>query len=157
MTGSGFREGVDRSCGRSPVLPALTSVIPPGPASTSVPYPYGMSKPQRKKIAERLLRMRLGLDEDWLTPDDEDKAHLPAALPRFITHECSEREIEELETDLDRLAAAGCRRGVLIFCLRQLSPGAKEIQAGREWVSKDEPEMPAKRFRELATKEDLDL
>jgi hypothetical protein len=115
-----------------------------------------MSEPQRKKITERLLRMRLGLDEDWFTLDDEGKAQLPTALPGFVTHELSKREIKELEAALDRLVAAGCHRGVLIFCLLQLSPRAREIQAGGEWVSKDEPETPAKRLRELATKEELE-
>ena len=61
---------------------------------------------------------------------------------------------------MDRLVSAGCRREVLYFCLEQLSPAAKEVQAGREWVSvpgkNDEPERAVKRFRELATKEDLE-
>jgi hypothetical protein len=99
------------------------------------PYPIGMLKLPRKAITERLLRVRLGLDQDWLIRDHHGKAYLPTELPEFITREHSEIEIRDLQSMLDRLVAAGCRRGVLIFCLQQLSPGAKEVLAGREWKS----------------------
>lgn len=78
----------------------------------------------RKKIAERLLRERLGLDEDWLNRDDDGAAHLPSSLPPFLAKRLSRPALRALGEDLDRLAAAGCRRQSLYFCLAQLSPEA---------------------------------
>jgi hypothetical protein len=119
-----------------------------------------MPKLQRKAITERLLRVRLGLDQDWLIRDDHGKAYLPTHLPHFITHDHTKKEVEELETTLERLVAAGCRRGVLMFCLQQLSPGAKEVLAGRDWkfaAGKDgSDDVEEKRFRALGTREDLE-
>lgn len=129
-------------------------------ASGDTPYPNGMPKLQRKGVTERLLRVRLGLDQDWLNRDEQGLAQLPTALPRFIAQEHSGREIKELEGTLDRLIAAGCRRGVLIFCLQQLSPEAKEVLAGRELKfapGKDgADEVEQKRLRPLGTREHLE-
>jgi hypothetical protein len=83
-----------------------------------------MAKHDRKKIAERLLRERLGLDEDWLNRDDDGNAHLPSALPRFLAQRLSRSALKALEEDLDRLVEAGCRRQALYFCLAQLNPEA---------------------------------
>jgi hypothetical protein len=83
-----------------------------------------MAKDDRKKIAERLLRERLGLDEDWLNRDEDGTAHLPSALPRFLTQSLSRPALKALEQDLDRLVGAGCRRQALYFCLAQLNPEA---------------------------------
>ena len=119
-----------------------------------------MLKVRRKEVTERLLRVRLGLDQDWLIRDEESTACLPTELPHFITREHSEREIKELETTLDRLVSAGCRRGVLIFCLQQLSPEAKEVLAGRERKfvpgKDDTDDVEEKRMRPLGTREDLE-
>jgi hypothetical protein len=83
-----------------------------------------MAKDDRRKIAERLLRERLGLDEDWLNRDDNGTVHLPSALPRFLIQSLSRPALKALEEDLDRLAEAGCRRQALYFCLAQLNPQA---------------------------------
>ncbi len=83
-----------------------------------------MAEQSRKDIAERLLRERLGLDEDWLNRDEDGTSHLPSALPRFITQRLSRPTLKALEADLDQLVAAGCRRKALYFCLAQLDPDA---------------------------------
>lgn len=83
-----------------------------------------MARDDRKRIAERLLRERLGLDEDWLNRDEDGTAHLPSALPRFLTQSLSRPALKALEQDLDQLVGAGCRRQALYFCLAQLNPEA---------------------------------
>jgi hypothetical protein len=98
-----------------------------------------MAKHDRKKIAERLLRERLGLDEDWLNRDDDRNAHLPSALPRFLAQRLSRPALKALEEDLDRLVEAGCRRQALYFCLAQLNAEA-------DWS----------RTQLVATKEDME-
>lgn len=95
-----------------------------------------MAKHDRKKIAERLLQERLGLDEDWLNRDDGGNAHLPSALPRFLAQRLSRPALKALEEDLARLVEAGCRRQALYFCLAQLNPEAdwsrKQLVATKE-------------------------
>jgi hypothetical protein len=98
-----------------------------------------MAKHDRKKIAERLLRERLGLDEDWLNRGDDSNAHLLSALPRFLALRLSRPALKSLEGDLDRLVEAGCRRQALYFCLAQLNPEA-------DWS----------RTQLVATKEDME-
>lgn len=94
-----------------------------------------MAKDHRKKVAERLLRERLGLDEDWVNRDDDGNAHLPSALPQFLAQKHSRLALKALEEDLDRLVEAGCRRQALYFCLAQLNPEAgwsRQLSATKE-------------------------
>jgi hypothetical protein len=120
-----------------------------------------MPKQERRRIDEQLLRERLGLDEDWIDRNEHGTVHLPSTLPRFIARVHSGREVEELNANLDRLVAAGCRREALYFCLQQLSPVAEETRAGREWASvpgKDgEDDKLQTRARKLGTSEDLEV
>jgi hypothetical protein len=95
-----------------------------------------MAKHDRKKIAERLLRERLGLDEDWLNRDEDGTAHQRSALPRFLAEKLSRPALRALQEDLDQLVEAGCRRQALFFCLAQLNPEAdwsrKQLVANKE-------------------------
>ncbi len=119
-----------------------------------------MPKVDRKKIAERLLRERLGLDEDWLNRDDDGATHLPSSLPPFLAKRLSQEQLKKLEAELDQLVAAGCRREALYFCLALLSPCAEEFRAGSEPLSApardDEEVIPRKYKRPLATRQDLE-
>jgi hypothetical protein len=119
-----------------------------------------MAKQERKRVDEVLLRERLGLDDDWLNRDADGTARLPRTSPRFIKDGHSEREIASLESAIDRLAAAGCRREAVYFCLRELSPAAERSRRGQEWVSAPgpkvgDPEILQIRSLKLAPKEDL--
>jgi hypothetical protein len=118
-----------------------------------------MTKQARKRIAELLLRQRLGLDEDWLNRDEDGTVRLPSSLPVYLAQRHSKQRLRALEEDLDRLVAEGCRREALYFCLAQLSPDVEEMRAGREWgsvASKDGgDDVTYRRKRRLATREDL--
>jgi hypothetical protein len=94
-------------------------------------------------------------DNEWVK-----ESSVPDALPAFIREGRKRSEIADAEAAIDRLAAAGCSRRVVYFCLEQLSPNAKEIRFGREWKavpSKDGgDDFLIKRQKKLATSEDLE-
>lgn len=92
-----------------------------------------MAKPDRKRMDEALLRERLGLDDDWPDRDENGVARLPATLPQFIQQKPS-KQLCEVETAVNRLVAAGCRRQVLYFCLKELSPAAEQSRRERKLV-----------------------
>jgi hypothetical protein len=124
---------------------------------------------ERKKIEEALLADRLGLNEPWIERREEnghwkEESCAPDRLPDFIRSNRSKREIEDVETDIRRLVAAGCRAQVVYFCLAQLSPDAMWLRAGGEMQpvfktgrppTSDEDYSQGKRDRRLATREDL--
>ena len=107
---------------------------------------------------EALLRDALRLDEDWLDRDENGVAHLPTRLPSFIKHERLHWEVVSLESAIDRLGSAGCRRQVLYFCLKELSPAAEQSRRGRKLVRvgvNTDPEEFRIELLKWAPKEDL--
>jgi hypothetical protein len=126
-------------------------------------------KIDRKKVEEALLADRLGLNEPWIERWEEngewrEESHAPDRLTDFILSNRKKREIEDVETDIQRLVAAGCRRQVVYFCLAELSPDATWLRAGGERQpvfttgrapADDEDYSLRKRERRLATREDL--
>jgi len=91
----------------------------------------------RRKISEALLADRLGLNEPWIERWEErgkwrEESCAPDRLPDFIRKNYKKREVEDIENDIERLVAAGCRRQVAYFCLAQLSPEATRLRAGDE-------------------------
>ena len=107
---------------------------------------------------EALLRDALRLDEDWLDRDENGVAHLPTRLPSFIKHGRLHWEVVSLESAIDRLGSAGCRRQVLYFCLKELSPAAEQSRRGRKLVRvgvNTDPEEFRSEPLKWAPKEDL--
>jgi hypothetical protein len=133
-----------------------------------------MKKPKtkpidRKKINEALLADRLGLDEPWIERWQQGRGWRQESsalehFPKFIERGHSSAEIENIETDVDRLVAAGCQRSVVYFCLQQLSAGAQWLRAGgerrpvRKIVSAvgDEEFSMEQQVPEFASREDLE-
>jgi hypothetical protein len=116
---------------------------------------YPVTKVNRKKITDLLLREQLALDEDW--------GQLPKQLPSFV-HPLLGPEIASLlEKKLRKLMDAGCHRKVLWFCLGQLDPSAAKDRLGRTCVAirkdrktgqkRESYVIPAS--RKIATREDL--
>jgi hypothetical protein len=133
-----------------------------------------MTKPKiqpinRKKISEALLADRLGLNEPWIERWEErgkwrEESRAPDRLPDFIRKNYKKREIEGIESEIERLVAAGCQRRVVYFCLAQLSPEAAWLRAGGEKepvfgsgrVAGVDADYFVNRDRKLATREDLE-
>jgi hypothetical protein len=119
----------------------------------------------RKRISEALLADRLGLNEEWIERWDGRgeirEESLPDRLPDFIRKKYEKDDINDIESEIERLVTAGCRRQAVHFCLAQLGPEAKWFRAGgeREPVFTNEQE-DAVRYKEyerrLATREDLE-
>jgi|SRR5208283_926573 len=95
----------------------------------------------RKRISEALLADRLGLNEEWIERWEvggkwREEPHAPNRLPDFIHKNYKKKEIEliesDIERDIERLIRAGCRRQVVYFCLAQFSPEAAWLRAGGE-------------------------
>lgn len=118
-----------------------------------------MAEADRKKIDEMLLRERLGLDDDWLHRDDNGVAHLPMRLPSFIKPRLHS-EMVSLESAINRLVSAGCRRQALYFCLQELSPGTERSRRGLGWMydrtqPSSDPEVSYRTELKLAPKQDV--
>lgn len=133
---------------------------------------------ERKRISEALLADRLGLNEDWIERWEERGEHreellAPDRLPGFIGKKYEkgqirrdESEVKGVESEVERLVAAGCQRRVVYFCLAQLSPEATRFRAGFERESvfgyaqkgavMDAAYLGDYKKRELATHEDLE-
>src|SRR5260370_657111 len=86
----------------------------------------------RKRISDVLLAERLGLDEEWLDPDNI--VHLPQSLPQTLPQgggrKMSVAEVRDLEKYLDNMVTGGCHRSVLYWCLEQLGPKSDRARAG---------------------------
>ncbi len=91
-------------------------------------------KDARKRITEVLLIDRLGLNGEWADPDNLPKS-LPNKLSGNIAEKLPQSDKVEIEEELDRLVAVGCRRGVLYWCLQQLGPEQDRLRAGARWKS----------------------
>lgn len=83
----------------------------------------------RNRIAEVLLAERLGLSDDWKDPDNIPD--LPQTLPPVAGRKMSPGEAKEVEKLLSLLAACGCRRPVLYWCLGRLGPEADKVRKGQ--------------------------
>jgi hypothetical protein len=119
----------------------------------------------RKRISEALLADRLGLNEEWIERwEDRGKIReesLPDRLPDFIRKKYKKGDIKDIESEIERLVTAGCRRQAVYFCLAQLGPEAKWFRAGGErepvFTNEQEDAVMYKDYeRELATREDLE-
>src|ERR1700674_2796036 len=120
----------------------------------------------RKRIGETLLADRLGLNEEWIEQLEEggeirEESHMPDRLPDFIREKYKKGDIKYIESEIERLVTAGCRRDVVYFCLAQLSPEATRLRAGGErepvFTNEQEDAVTYKDYeRRLATREDLE-
>jgi hypothetical protein len=116
---------------------------------------YLVTKVNRKKITDLLLREKLALDEDW--------DQLPGQLPSFIPPLLGAANMDLLEKHMKRLMMdAGCRQEVLWFCLGQLDPSAAKDSPGRTYVTIRKDRKTGKKsasvipgWRKIATREDL--
>jgi hypothetical protein len=115
-------------------------------------------KNSRKKIAEQLLIERLGLEQDWLDPDDVRK-DFPTRLPKSPPNKLTPADVRDLEKRLDQLVAHGCHRGVLYLCLRELEPRTQWLRKGGKEIPplEDDPKGVARQAppRKLPTREDM--
>lgn len=98
------------------------------------------SRISRKKVHESELEARLGLDVPWVDVVEKrgkwiDESVAPTDLPESIRAMFDAGEIKEVESCLDSLAALGCQRPVLYFCLEELSDDAGAFREGRKRVS----------------------
>jgi hypothetical protein len=123
----------------------------------------------RKRISEALLADRLGLNEFWIERWQQngkwrEESGAPDQLPDFIRKNRKKPEIEDIESEIERLVTAGCRRQVVYFCLAQLSPEAAWFRAGGEsvpvfgtgHVAVADTDYFVKCDRKLATREELE-
>ena len=90
---------------------------------------------ERRKVSEALLADRLGLYDEWVERWQQgskcvEESLVPSNLPQFVRKR-TPAEIMDVERNVKRLVAAGCRRPVLYFCVEELSPEAPAIRAGR--------------------------
>ena len=55
---------------------------------------------------------------------------VPDQLPGFIRRSLEKDELQDVETFIDQLVAAGCQKCVIYFCLQQLSPASEWLRSG---------------------------
>jgi hypothetical protein len=87
-----------------------------------------LKKEHRRRVSEVLLIHRLGLENDWLDPDDI--ANLPTKLPKSGWRKRTAAENSDLKRYIGHLAAVGCNRQVLYWCLWNMSRAAHELRMG---------------------------
>jgi hypothetical protein len=115
-------------------------------------------KAARKRITEQVLMERLSLDEEWLNPDNLP-LHFHQQLPRSLQRDKSPATIRDIERDVDRLVAVGCDRGVVYWCLEQLTGEEEEFRMRGALIPVLEEDEHSGRVpmrqRPLATQEDM--
>ena len=110
----------------------------------------------RKRISELLLIERLHLNQEWLDPENVG-GRLPKGLPRRLKNR-SPREIKDIEQKLNHLAAHGCNRRVLYWCLARLGRREDFFRRGDTRVLPlEEDESGVAEFvpSKLATREEM--
>jgi hypothetical protein len=87
-----------------------------------------LKKENRRHISEVLLAERLGLDDEWVDPDNIRQ--LPTKLPPGGWRKRTSTESFDLNGYIEQLVKAGCHRQVLYWCLQQMSRAANKVRMG---------------------------